>query len=805
MSITTSAATRRPLVSMTSISVMAWLAITPAAAQQATPVRADSTADIGIAEIVVTAQKRSENINDVPLSITAASADELIKRGVTDVAGLAKVVPGLQFTESFTGTPIYTLRGIGFYDVNFTAGSTVAIYVDEVPLPFTVQAQMANLDLERVEVLKGPQGTLFGQNATGGSINYIAAKPTSTAKAGFDLSANNFGQVDASGFVSGPLSDTVRARVAVSTVQFGAWQKSVSRNDKLGDQNRLAGRLLLDFTPSDRLSFRLNVNGWQDKSETQAAQFLALNPNVPGILEAFYPAYLGLTPAPRDNRKADWTPGFDLRRDASQFQASLRSSLDVTDQLQLVSISNYIKFSERRSNDPDGTTLDNVRFDLAANLETFSQELRLVGDFDRVSLIAGVNYDRTTAEENDATNFVDASVTPLFSVFPSSAGKLFQNSPYFSNQRYRNAAVFGNVDLRLTDQIILHGGARYTEFSGRAEGCTLDSPNNALSGGLGDIFNSVRGSVGYGPTTFPVGGCVTSNDSNPADPQTFLVPGIFVSRLKEHNVSWRAGVDFKPADRVLVYASASKGFKAGQFPTLQANLFSQLRPATQESVLSYELGFKLGLSDRTLQLNGAVFHYDYSNKQFRGRIFDPIFGPVETLINVSDSRVRGAELQVTWAPTRGFLMTVGGSYLDSKVASAPKFNVYDPLGAIIDITDSPFPYTPKWQITGDAEYRWSVGGRLEAFAGVSGYYQSETASTFADRVSGTNPLYTNKAYATLDLRAGVTNPNAGWTLSLFGRNVTDTYYWTNATRILDTSVRITGRPATYGASFSARF
>lgn len=294
----------------------------PAIAQTAS---AEPQAESGIGDIIVTAQKREQALNDVPLSITAASGEKLQDQGITDVADLGKIVPGFNYTESAFATPVYTLRGIGFYDTSLAAKPTVSIYQDQVAIPFSIMTRGATLDLERVEVLKGPQGTLFGSNATGGAINYIAAKPTTTFKAGLDASIARFGEVTAGGFVSGPISDTISARVAVRTEQGGAWQRSYTRDDKLGDRNFTTGRLLVDFEPSDALRFELNLNGFIDKSDGQAAQLIGVVPlgNPARAGESYsYPI------APLNNRAADWTPGQDPKRDDWYYQASLRGDLD---------------------------------------------------------------------------------------------------------------------------------------------------------------------------------------------------------------------------------------------------------------------------------------------------------------------------------------------------------------------------------------------------------------------------------------------------------------------------------------------
>lgn len=743
----------------------------------------DTTAqdgDAAVGDIIVTAQKRSESVNQVPISISAASGEQLQSQGIKDVSGLAKIVPGFQFTQSLYAIPVYTLRGVGFYDNSYAATSAVSIYVDETPLPFSAMTTGAALDVERVEVLKGPQGTLFGQNSTGGAINYVAAKPTSELKAGFDASADRFGQVDFSGFVSGPISSTIRARVSMSTTQFGAWQKSYTRNEKLGDQDRLNGRVLVDWAPTETLSFMLNVNGWRDKSDTLATQFVASSPNNPLYT---VPAIAAYTPAPHNNRAADWTPGYDLSRNARFYQLALRGELELSDNVKLTSITSYARFKEDRQLDPDGMSVDNVRVQTNAKIKDFSQELRLSGEMGIAKWIIGGNYEKSSVYEFDATPFTISSVGPTFQFLGL---PYYIGDSYFSDQKYKTKAGFANLDLDLTSQFTVHGGIRYTDVSARSNGCALDSPDGTLNTGLTILIGSFV--PGF---NIPPGGC-NSFDNN------FAV-GLARNTLNQDNISWRAGVDFKPNNHTLLYASVSKGYKSGSFPTLNASLFSQFAAASQESILAYEAGFKLGLLGRTLQLNGAAFYYDYTDKQFRGRILNTpnIFGPVETLLNIPKSEIKGAELQLTWAPVSGLMITSAGTYLDSKVRGS--YSNYDTSGNFTSFSGEAFPYTPKWQFTGDIEYRWDAFAGKEAFIGASGRYQTRTQSAF-----GEEPLLYIKDYGTVDLRVGIEDKDHGWKLSVFGRNVTNTHYWSNATRVLDSVVRYAGQPLTYGVSFSLR-
>jgi hypothetical protein len=224
-----------------------------------------------VGEIIVTANKREQSLNSVGLSIQAASGAELTQRGVSSPADLSKLVPGFTFTQSIYSTPVFTLRGIGLYDATFGAPPSVSVYSDQVPRNVPVMSEALDLDIERVEVLKGPQGTLFGQSSTGGAINYIVGKPTKEFHAGFNASYERFDRAELSGYVSGSLADKVQARLAVKAITGGAWQHSVSRpTDRNGATRKFEGRLTVDIQPTDKLKIELMATGVRDKSDPLA-------------------------------------------------------------------------------------------------------------------------------------------------------------------------------------------------------------------------------------------------------------------------------------------------------------------------------------------------------------------------------------------------------------------------------------------------------------------------------------------------------------------------------------------------------
>ncbi len=308
---------------------------------------------------------------------------------------------------------------------------------------------------------------------------------------------------------------------------------------------------------------------------------------------------------------------------------------------------------------------------------------------------------------------------------------------------------------------------------------------------FGVLYNVFRAGAGLGPNPpIPPGGCVTASP--------LFVPELVHSTLDQNNVSWRAGAEWTPAARLLLYANVSKGYKAGGYPDLAASVASQLSPASQEAVLAYEAGFKATLLERTLQLNGAGFYYDYTDKQILGRVLDPVFGPLLKLVNVPHSDITGAELQLVWTPIRGLTVSAGGSYIHSEILD--HFTNYDPNGVVADFNGEPFPNTPKWQLVSDIDYHWGLADGLDGFVGGDVTYQDSTNSQLGDL-----PLLKVNAYALLDLRAGVESRDGAWRVSVFGRNVADTYYWTAANRDLDTTVRFAGMPATWGVSLSYRY
>ncbi|HRD26865.1 MAG TPA: TonB-dependent receptor [Caulobacter sp.] len=762
---------------------MAAVSTAPALAQ------ADPAAvGVTVQEIVVTANKREETANTVPMSITAATGEVLERQGIDQPRDLVKITPSFTYADSYVGSPIFTLRGVGFSDISLGGRPTVSIYIDEAPLPFSIVTRGAGMDLERVEVLKGPQGTLFGQNATGGAINYVAAKPTRTFEAGANLGFSTFDTVEAGGFVSGPLGDTASVRLAIDHSHGDGWQKSYTTGQTNGALDFTTGRMILAWTPSEQLRVQLSINGFQDRSDVQAGQLIAISPGIPAAAP-FVPGLLTYPLAPANARAADWNPGLDYARDNAFVQGNLRIDYDLTDSLTLTSLTSVSHYDHRELQDIDGTTLSNLSQLTTGEIASISQELRLAGEIGVAGhFVLGATYAR---DEVDQVGFdrIDQSTT-AFTFVPFGL-PLFTSFVDSNSQKVRTTAVFASADYQVVDTVKFYGGLRYTRSVDKFHGCTADSGDGVAALDFGVLQNVFRAGAGLPPNPpIPAGGCVTSDAA--------FVPGLVRDTLDEDNVAWRAGAEWTPRPRMLLYANVSRGYKAGGFPDLAATLDTQYLPATQESLVAYEAGFKTTLLERTLQLNGAVFYYDYSDKQILGKVLDPVFGPLLRMVNVPKSEITGAEIQAVWTPARGLTINAGGSYIDSRVLD--HFTNYDAAGALTDFHGEAFPNTPKWQYVMDIDYRRDVAEGLVGFVGGGVTYQSETNSQL-----GELPALAVDSYTLVDLRAGLESTDGAWRVSAWGRNVGDVYYWTAANRNLDTTVRFAGRPATYGVTLSYRF
>jgi outer membrane receptor protein involved in Fe transport len=797
-----------------------------------------NSASAGQADIIVTANKREQSVNTVGLTIQAASGEQLAERGIGGPADLAKLVPGFTFTQSLYSTPVFTLRGIGLYDATFGASPSVSVYTDQVPRNVPVMSDALDLDIERVEVLKGPQGTLFGQSSTGGAINYIVAKPTATFHAGGGASYERFDRVELNGFVSGPLGEKAQARLAVKGVTGGAFQRSLSRpDDENGATRRLMGRLTVDLQPTSTIDIELMATGVKDRSDPLAPQYAGTNLNyyptaAAGAANPFaivdpvryaaltnpaspgYDASLvgrqtvvvgrlnGTNAAKRagarallgtrisnNARDAEWTQGLLGKSDNSYYQFSGRADWGFAENLKATYIAALAKQKLEYNQDLDGTTAQVVDVPLSGDVKTFNQEARLALDTDTFHGIVGASYDKIRTTQDNFFFLGDYSAN----------ADLIAVTLNNYTSRSRSYGLFANGEFKVSSNFTVQGGIRYTNTKQTATYCYND-PAIDTGQGAATLFGAALNSV---PITILPGQCFpTTGDLLLGTARSTLVP--VVGRLKEDNVSFRVGANYKFDQGALLYATISQGYKAGIFSAIGASRVNQYTPATQEKVVAYEGGFKLPLAGRQLQFNGAAFYYDYSDKQVRGRVQDTVFGLLEKLLNVPKSYIFGLEGELVARPATGLTLSANATYLKSKVtsnysATPDGLGVYNAQGYTGNFRGSVLPYTPKFSGSLDAQYEFPVSDDLKAFVGGTATYQGRQNTTFRTEILRADDFFIDD-YALVDARVGVASADNRWKVTAFGRNLTNKSYVTAVSTYLDTLIRYRGRPVVYGVS-----
>jgi iron complex outermembrane receptor protein len=869
-----------------------------------------------VSEVIVTAQKRQENIQNVGMSIQAASGDKLTKLGVTDTASLQKIVPGFLFTPTYYGTVVFTIRGVGFQDTSLAGSPTVSVYLDEAPLPFSALAQGATLDLQRVEVLKGPQGTLFGNNATGGAINYIANKPTDTFQAGMDLTYGKFSDVNVQGFVSGPIAEGLDARIALQSHTSGAWQKGYDQQQgqTTGGDDLLNGRFSLQWKPTDQFKAMLTLSGFQDKSYNQMGQlfgFAQLSPSqtlsptissyplAPHTPEAagwnkcvnvdpfdpiagqtFGTQYLvgapgvtGIAPSGYTGPAESEGPGSVVqvggqpthcvppRRNNTYYNGTLRMDYDLPSDMTLTSLTTYQKFNREAGIDGSGLPIQDYQSMQYGKIMSVFQEVRLSGKWwgGKGNWIIGANYEYDNTWDRFLQTYNASTASPtliptsaLCSTFAAFYGHTCTPSelsidaatggykPYTLGptqptdaQQTTTYAVYASGEYPILENLSLVGGVRFTQENKNGQTCGVDGGDGSWSTvaqGITNLLEVLNGTItpgtylaggGFGVNAGPHG-CGTTG---PAPLFQSYVHGMPNQALNENNISWKAGLNWKVTPLNLLYFTASQGYKGGSFPTVALSAFAQLKPVVQEGLLAYEGGFKSTLFDHQLTINGAVFYYDYHNKQILGAIKDPIFGALPALVNVPNSHVIGFELSGNYQPEwlHGLTITPAVSMQSSKVDTCTAaesvscvgghFHTYDAFSHYADVNGESFPSAPEWQASVDAEYDWTLPNEINAFVGVNVNYTSATHTFFTNPTPGSdsggpsteaqyNPLDV-PAYTLVDLRAGIAKDD--WRFQIWGHNVTNAWYWTSSSHVNDVLLRYTGMPTTYGFTLSYRY
>ena len=767
-------------------------------------------------EIVVTANKRSETALEVGSSITAFTGDTLERRFILSPDDLAQVVPSLELAPSTHGTPVYTLRGVGYNSDAMAIYPAVSLSLDQAPMSFPILAARTLYDLERVEVLKGPQGILFGQNSTGGAINYVAAKPGDEFEAAVTLGYGRFNEIRASGFVSGPLSENFGARLAIDSRMRDEWQENLlpERDDENGEQEYFAARLITEWQPSDNVNVMLNINGSVDDSEPMALQMVASLPSNPA---APFDAELNAVLAPDDNRVANWsltgaqrypeaqtpTEAAIPRGNRETWQTILRADWDINDAITLTSITTYTDFEQDMSFDLDGTDTEMIGLpNNTGSIEDFHQEIRLSngdGGGGPLRWTVGANFNTSDVEEYQDITYGDNSL--------ASPSNLYIHISGVNNKGEMDTwAVFASGEYDLTDDLTLKAGVRYTDSENDNSMCNQD---NAPDQRVSELFTLLSSLLGGQEIPLGVGDCYSLRDDLLlAQNYEGVNGGRHNVTLAENNTSWTVGLDYNLSEDTMVYGNVARGYKAGSFPVITGSVLSVFDPAVQEEVTSYEVGFKSSLSDQ-IQWTGAAFYMDYKDKQIQGSSLTALFGLLQLLDNVPESTVYGAETDILWRPTDGLTLSAAATFINSEIDTYTATNVFGQEN--YDFAGNDLPFAPAVTFMGDVDYQMPLAGGGTLAMGATVSYRSEVdaypagglevpdngVNRWSDRVP-----FEIDSYAIVDARLAYTFPGDRMTVSAWAKNAFDDFYVTNVISYNDAITRTVGMPRTYGVAFT---
>jgi len=601
--------------------------------------------EVYLEEVVVSAQKRDENIQDVPITLNAFTSDFLAKSGARHIGDLEIYTPGLEIDTASTTQPRYYIRGIGTDDFGIGTDPSVGIYIDGVYAARSGAALMFFSDVERVEILKGPQGTLFGRNAAAGAINVITKKPHELTEGSLLLRAGNYDKRLAEGVFNTAVADNVFVRLNAQYDDRDGFIKNEAGGQDLGTEGNKSGRASVLWQISDTTEL-LWTSDYVD-TDHDAPHSISTNPNIG-------PAY-GKSFGDVANDVQESTETRILQGHTVKFTQDW-------DELSFTSISSYREFKTQNREDEDGTA-DITRYLDTNNQESnyqFYQELRLNGDTDFVEWVAGASYFAEKAHAIQEVNITQTSLDraifastgdPDDYVPPSPPDATFLKSQVANIGDYNSAALFGDIKFLLSDVWSLTVGARVTR----------DEKDFTWIKNEADVFGGIQ--LGLIDSSAPNHARYSANDS-------------------WTNVSPRLVVDYKPAEDLMFYGTLSAGYKAGGFNSARVsytctgaagegsvgsglgcqNVDSRFDP---EDVTNAELGMKSTWLDNQLRFNASIFDYLYKDRQVTEFVEGD--GGFNSYVTLNGDVVgRGAEFDAAYQATANLAVTVNGGITDVK-------------------------------------------------------------------------------------------------------------------------------------------
>ena len=725
-----------------------------AAAPKAAGAEPAGGAEGGLQDIIVTAQRRGQNLQTVPISISVLDGRTLAQTGVRDPRDLAQLVPGLTFQSgtAVSDTSIF-IRGIGISDFNANTTGAVGIYVDDVFIGGNAGKLFNVFDSGGVEVLKGPQGTLYGRNTTAGAIRFSSRMPSDTLSVDASALYGRFDDRRLEGGIGGPLVDgLIKVRIAGLYDRNDGYGRNRVTGRRINDIDMWAARGIVDITPSDTLLLRWIVHGGHNRGDARQAQHVGSGIGFlgePEVSPAGVPLDgLGYADTDRDKDAGDYDVEGQER--LNLFGSSLNAQLKL-DQVTLTSITAYESVSRDTLEDTDASPNDIITGRFVERPRQFSEEVRLQSTGERrLTWLLGGYYFRDrlkTASSYDLLRSLRDPTAPLGGFDPAQS---IGNFAYPYRQATDSLAAFGQLDFKLSDKLTATAGLRYS----------------------------------HDRIDFDYDGAFVE--------PTITVPVLSARQRKNYqDLSYRGALTYDIGQGIL-YASASKGYNSGGFPGSAATDPRQLAPYRSEQLYAYEAGVKKDLLDRILRVDGSVFYYDYKDLQVF--IFD-VSGalPVQRKLNAGNARVYGAEAGFAVQPTRFVNVTFNGSYLNTKYTSFTALSQADYSG-------NRLISAPRLAASGSITASQPLNDRMLLRGRLDGSYQSSIYLT-PDNAAN----YRVPAYGLVNAKLSLLMDDERYEIALFGKNITGKRFVTYRSPSLTLDLLYYNEPATYGAQFIAKF
>ena len=745
-----------------------------------------------VEKVTVTAQKRVQNAQDVPSTVNALSGKNIKDLGINSSDKIAEFVPGVTISlPSGAGNqPIIAIRGVGNNDYNTNNSGPNGVYADEVYLSAPSSQTFQTFDLDRVEVLKGPQGTLYGRNTSGGAINFISNKPTSEFETGLTAQYGSYNTYELQGFVSGPTGDTSAGRIAMIWDKSDGFARNLLNGERVNGTDSFAGRGLWEVKPADGLSLLFSFHGAKvDTLPVQYHQVGALDLFGTGLActQAQIDAGgictdLFLYDGPKDPYKGNYDRPEHL--DVENEGGSVRADYDLGS-VTLTSITALEHNDKLHPENSDAGPNSLLHLDFGVNSDTFTQEVRAAGESETMNWVVGLYYLGEDLEQNQKVDlFHDLYLFDF--IFGPGVGEcpaiINDVTPFCaitgrsqSKQETTAYAIFGQTDFEIFEKTRLTLGGRYTN----------ETRDFRLTGNV--IGQTATPDVFGAPQELWNGGFNLSTDDSA--------------------FSWRVALDHHFTDKVMAYASFATGFKSGVFnggfldvdPAVAGAQVAPVRPETNHA---YEAGLKADLLDDALRLNVAAFYYDYKDLQIHTLVTpDDAVTTTDVLDNAQKATIKGIDVEAVAKPIENLTVRVNAEWLDAKLDKYTSSRGGG-LAAAQDYSGNTLPNSPDFSLTGVADYTIPLGDGDAIDLLASAAYRSKVFFG-----PDNDELVAQGSYWVFNARAAYTIDDGRWQLAVFGRNLSDEQYKNMAFNLASFGLlqEIIAPPLTVGVEGSFRY